>query len=60
MSRGVEGGGRVGGDLPEQLATFLAIFPIDFDFGKLAGKVTNGTHVTAECCKHCVSQFSST
>lgn len=35
-----------GGDLPKQLAIFLASFPSDFDLEELAGKVANHNHMT--------------
>lgn len=33
------------GDLPDHLVTFPVIFPIDFTYGKLVGKIANGDHV---------------
>lgn len=33
-------------DLLERLVTFPASFPFDFAYGRLAGKVTIGNHMT--------------
>lgn len=38
-----------GVDLLQQLATLAARLPIDFVYGKLARKVANTNHLTAEC-----------